>query len=99
MMEPVITDRAHADLDEMWDQISERDPRAADRLLDRFYAAARTHAQFPESGRSREDVAPGLRSFVVKPYVVFYRPARATIEVLRVLHGRRNIGRIMRDEG
>ena len=99
MTEPIITEQAQADLDEMWDQISERDLRATDRLLDRFYTAARTHAQFPESGRSQDDLAPGLRSFVVKPYVVFYRPAQATIEVLRVLHGRRDLDRIMRGEG
>jgi hypothetical protein len=38
MTEPIITEQAQADLDAMWDQIAERDPRAADRLLDRFHS-------------------------------------------------------------
>jgi toxin ParE1/3/4 len=74
MIEPVITEQAQADLDEAWDYLSERNAAAADRLIDRFVAAARTHARFPESGRERQDIGPGLRSFLVKPYVVFYRP-------------------------
>jgi plasmid stabilization system protein ParE len=53
MTEPIITEQAQADLDEMWDHISERNERAADRLIDRFYAAAQTHVKFPESGKSR----------------------------------------------
>src|SRR4051812_46695534 len=98
MTEPIITEQAQAELDEMWDHISERNPRAADRRIGRFDAAPRTQAQFPKRGKSREEVAPGLRSFVVKPYMVFYRPAQGTIEVLCVLHGRRDIRRIMRDQ-
>jgi hypothetical protein len=38
-----------------------------------------------------------LRSFVVAPYVVFFPPAAGTIEVLRFLHGRRDIERIIRE--
>ncbi len=52
----------------------------------------------PESGRSREVLSPGLRSFVVAPYVVFFRSTADTIEILRVLHGRRDIERIMRED-
>jgi toxin ParE1/3/4 len=97
MIEPIITDAAQADLDEAWDFLAKSNPKAADRLIDRFVKAARVHAEFPESGRSREDLAPGLWSFVVAPYVVFFRPTAGTIEVLRFLHGRRDIERIMRE--
>jgi toxin ParE1/3/4 len=41
---------------------------------------------------------PGLRSFPVHPYVVFYRPQVDTILVVRILHGRRDIERIMSEE-
>ena len=97
MIEPIITDAAEADLDEAWDYLAARSPAAADRLLDRFAKAARLHARFPESGPSREDIAAGLRCFLVKPYVVFYRGAGDTIEVLRVIHGRRDVARILRE--
>jgi plasmid stabilization system protein ParE len=38
----------------------------------------------------RNDVAPGLRSVLSKPYVIFYRVDDARVEVVRVLHERRN---------
>jgi plasmid stabilization system protein ParE len=54
--------------------------------------------QFPESGPAREDIAAGLRCFLVKPYVAFYRVAGDTIEILRVIHGHRDAARILREE-
>ncbi len=98
MSDPIITEAAQAELDEAWDFLARRSVKSADRLIDRFVSKAKVHAEFPESGRSREDLGPGLRTFVVKPYVVFFRPAADTIEVLRVLHGRRDIERIMREK-
>jgi len=95
MIEPIITEQAQADLDEAWDYLAERSSSSADKLIDRFVAAARVHARFPESGKSREELKPGLRSFVVHPFVAFYRPAEGTIEVLRFLHGKRDIRRLM----
>jgi plasmid stabilization system protein ParE len=67
MSEPIITDAAQADLDEAWAFLAKRSLKAADRLIDRFIRAARVHAEFPETGRPREDLAPRLRSFVVTP--------------------------------
>ena len=50
-------------------------------------------------GRPRPELAPGLRSFVVHPYVIFFRPAEDTIEVIRVLRGSRDIAAIMKKDG
>ena len=98
MSEPILSDQARVDLDEAWDYLAERNIEAADRLLERFAHAARMHARFPESGRLREGIGPGLRSFLVAPYVVFFRQVGETIEVLRILHGRRDLDRIMRED-
>jgi len=43
-------------------------------------------------GRARPELGHGLRSFVVGQYVVFYRPSTKGIEIVRVLHGARDIG-------
>jgi toxin ParE1/3/4 len=48
-------------------------------------------AQFPEMGKSRNDLAKGLRSFSVKPYVIFYKHMEDYIEIVRILHQSRNI--------
>ena len=46
---------------------------------------------YPEMGSKRDDLAPGLRGFPVKPYIILYRIERASVRVLRILHGRRDI--------
>ena len=53
--------------------------------------AAQNLCDFPESGRSRADLLPGLRSIVIFPTVVFYRLKLETVEIVRVVDGRRNI--------
>lgn len=45
----------------------------------------------PESGRKRPDLAPDLRSLPVGNQVIFYRPIPDGIQVIRVLHGARDI--------
>jgi toxin ParE1/3/4 len=67
-------------------------------LVTQILDKCRSHAQFPESGRLREEISPGLRSFPVRPYVVFFRPSDDTILILRILHGHRDLKRIMREE-
>jgi toxin ParE1/3/4 len=91
----IITPEAEADVDEAWNYLSRRNLKAADRLVDQFLAAARSHAQFPLTGEPREDVAPGLRCFVVRPYVAYYRVEGEDIRILRFLHGRRDVRQVM----
>jgi toxin ParE1/3/4 len=47
-----------------------------------------------QMGRARDELLVNLRSFMVKRYIVFYQPTTAGIEVLRVLHGARDIHRV-----
>jgi toxin ParE1/3/4 len=98
MSDPRITTQAQADLDDLWDYLAERNETAADHLLDEILERARHHARFPKTGRPRDDLLPGLRSFVVRPYVVFFRPVDDTIEILRVVHGSRDVDDIMKSE-
>jgi toxin ParE1/3/4 len=48
----------------------------------------------PYSGRPRDNLLPGVRSMPVHPYVVFYRVRNEAVEIIRVIHGRRDIGAI-----
>ena len=98
MSEPRITEQAESDLEDAWEYLAQRNEAAADRLLDGILQRARLHAQFPLLGRLREDLGPNLRIFVVSPFVAFYRPFADTIEVLRVLHGSRDVETIMKQE-
>ncbi len=96
MKEPSLTDEAKDDLAGIWATIAAaRGERTADRMNHRILTSCRSKAQFPETGRLREEIVPGLRSFAVRPYVVFFRPEGGSILVLRILHGRRDVERIM----
>jgi toxin ParE1/3/4 len=44
---------------------------------------------FPDEGET--NYLPGMRSALADPYVVFYRVGTDAIEIIRVLHGRRDI--------
>ena len=55
----------------------------------------RAHWQRPEwsrqERRSRDELAPGVRSLAFGRYVVFFEPLQDGIDVVRVLHGTRDI--------
>ncbi|BAZ15757.1 plasmid stabilization system protein [Calothrix sp. NIES-4071] len=47
-------------------------------------------AQFPDMGKKQDALLQGLRSFPVKPYIVFYVQIEDGIEILRILHQSRD---------
>ena len=50
----------------------------------------------PELGRKRDDLIPGIRSFLVRPHVVFYKQTSAGIILVRVLHQRFDVEALFR---
>lgn len=85
-----IRPKAMADLADIWAYIAEDSSRHAD-------ATARVNGEFqmlarqPRMGRERPELFAGLRSFPIGSYVVFYLPRARGIEVVRVLHGARDL--------
>src|SRR5688500_7444608 len=48
-------------------------------------------SQHPETGRHRDDLFPGCRSFQAEQHVIYYhQPGATEIEVLRILHHRQD---------
>ncbi|MEN9574915.1 MAG: hypothetical protein RL514_2770 [Verrucomicrobiota bacterium] len=88
--EALRTPEARLDLCDIWEYIADDNVSAADRLVEEIDAQCKFLARMPEIGRLREELSPHLRSWVVGNYVIFYRPQPNGIEVIRVLHGRRN---------
>ena len=85
------TSQAHLDLVEAALRIAEETPTAADHWLDSLDEKCRLLARMPELGRKRPDLAPDLRGFPIGNYIIFYRPVPDGIQVIRVLHGARDI--------
>jgi toxin ParE1/3/4 len=86
-----IADVARGDLDSIWHRIARDNPGAADRTMDRLKERFRLLATQPLSGQSCDALGSGLRSVSVGSYVVFFAPTDDGIEVVRVIHGARDI--------
>ncbi len=54
--------------------------------------------EFPAMGRSADSLQPGLRSFPVEDYLIFYTVNSNTIEILRILNGYRNLEAIFSED-
>jgi toxin ParE1/3/4 len=82
---------AEADILETWDFIADDSISEADRWIDRLDEKFALWATQPMIGRSREELAPNLRSMPFGRYVVFFVPLHDGIDVVRVLQGSRDV--------
>jgi toxin ParE1/3/4 len=85
------TDRVDQDLIAIWLDIAKDNPTAADQVLDAIEGRWQQLAYHPYSGVARADIAPGIRHLVAGQYLTLYRVTGDAIEIIRVLHGRREI--------
>jgi toxin ParE1/3/4 len=83
--------RAREDLLEIWTRVAAESPNAADRIFDRLEASIRTLEDSPEAGLTRPDIAADARMLVVRPHLVLHRIVRGGVQVVRVVHGARQI--------
>ena len=88
---------AEEELIEIWAFIAQDDMAAADRLLDRIDEACRNLAENSHMGPARPDLRPGLRYFSVARYLVLYRAVRGGVEIVRVVHGARDLHTLLRE--
>jgi toxin ParE1/3/4 len=85
------TPEAEADLINILVYVGRQSARPADRLAATIDQKCQMLAEFPDRGTSCEDLAPGLRYFPVGKYLIFYRLIPDGIEVIRVVHGARDL--------
>jgi toxin ParE1/3/4 len=83
--------RAKRDLADVWRYYAEvASIEVADGLLREIDDTARRLSENALRWRTRDELMPGMRSALVPPYVIFYRIGDNKVEIVRVLHGRRN---------
>ena len=90
--------QAEEDLIGIWLRIAQDSPFHADHFLDFLDEKMRLLASSPRMARLRPELSEGLRAFPVDDYVVFYREADQGIEIVRVLHGARDIAALFSTE-
>ena len=66
----------------------------AENFLDLIFEKCDDLAAFPEMGRRRDELLPGIRSLPVKRYVFFYRTREENIEISRILSAYRDMGSV-----
>ncbi|MEX0784136.1 MAG: type II toxin-antitoxin system RelE/ParE family toxin [Dehalococcoidia bacterium] len=91
-MKVLLTEPAELHLDKIREFVGATSPRFADELVERIRDRMKQIAEFPESGR----LVPGaealsLREVFESSYRIIYVVARDHIEVLGIIHGRRDL--------
>ena len=63
-------------------------------FIDRLEESLHSLVDNPFMGRECPDLAADVRSLVVDNYLIIYRPASLGIDVVRIVRGSRDIGRL-----
>lgn len=92
-----LTPEARTNLDDISAFVAEDSVDAALRLLDAFERAFDQLAAMPGLGHTREDLTPRpVKFWGVHSYLVVYDPARTPLTIVAVLHGARDVQRLLR---
>ncbi|MBW7922126.1 MAG: type II toxin-antitoxin system RelE/ParE family toxin [Rubellimicrobium sp.] len=85
-----------ADLKEIGDYIARDNPVRARSFMRELNARMAEIARRPRSFPLRSDLGPGLRAAQHGPYLIFFVETDATVRIVRVLHGARNLPQLLR---
>ncbi len=77
----ILAPQARLDMHDISERIAEENPFAADRWIDTMEEKFQKLAESPMMGRTRDELASGLRSFPVGRYLIFYRLLRVFFNV------------------
>ena len=96
----VLTPLAKADIFDIWAYIAVDSESAADRVEQAIYDACEFLAEGPLRGHRRPDLTPRRLRFWklhrYPNYTIVYRPDTAPLQIIAILHGKRNLGRILK---
>jgi plasmid stabilization system protein ParE len=87
---------ARRDLEGIVEFLAAESPTAAARVLDEIENALERLLTFPQIGHKRPDLTPRpLLFWQVFSYLVVYRVVGDRLEVARILHAARDVGRLL----
>ena len=89
MSSVVVSPRAQADIEEIWDYTAACwNTEQAETYIRDIERVTRMIAASPKRGRSCEDIRRGYFKHPVGSHMIFYRSINDGIEVIRILHQR-----------
>ena len=90
----VLSPRAQADLDDIWDYTEQRWSAAqAERYIRQLCQGIEYVASDPRRGDACDDIRVGYHKYTAGSHVIFFRITAAGIDVVRILHGSMDFGR------
>ena len=100
MSDYALTALAKTDIFQIWSYIAEHNENAANRVEHAIYDACAFLADSPLRGHLRPDLTPRpVRFWTITRYpnyMIVYRPDAMPLQIIAVLHGKRDIQRILR---
>lgn len=92
-----LSPEASQDIIEIYEYIAQDSVEAAQRVRLELLKAMRGLAEMPGNGHRREDLTKGPVLFwTVRSYQAIYRTRGQPLDIVAVLHGKRNIRRILK---
>ena len=91
-----LSRRARRDLLQIWTYIAQDSELAADRFIDLLIQHFHLLGKNPHVGRRRDELRAGYRSFPVGQYLVFYRVMDSSIQIMHVMHAKRDMEGLLR---
>jgi len=89
-----LTTQARRDFRAIWEFIALDDIDAADRVAGRLEKAFQLLTKFPRKGHMRSDVSTSepVLFWIAGSYVIVYRPTPKPLQIVRIVHGSRDLG-------
>lgn len=94
MKQLAFTAQALKDFQEIHDYIAKDNAERALDFIGRLEQRCFELCEIPGIGRKRDDLAVGMRSSAVGDHLIFYRVEGEQLEILHVLHGRRDLPKV-----
>ena len=91
MKRHIISQPAIKEKENIVDYFSSRNINAGEKFISQFEKKCQYLAQFPNMGRSYDDLKPSLRGLNLGDYIIFYRIIDDGIEIVRVVSGYRDL--------
>lgn len=91
MLSLLLSPDAETDLDDIWTFIAADSNEAADRVIDAITGKFEMLQTMPNSGRQRNELRTGLCNLPIGKFSIFYQVTEDTIEIVRILHGARDL--------
>ncbi len=89
--------QAEADLDEIDDYIAANNPARAESFIEELYRKALNIGTAPLAYPKRSDFGPDLRTALHKPHLIVFRVTTNAVEIVRIIHGARDLPRLFED--